>query len=65
MFISHDRSSHTCTYGMEEGRLQHSECKEIHAFKPFSSGDKGAITEQIQTLTLRGTGISSITYCIA
>ncbi len=37
----------------------HSVCKEVHVFKPFSSGQQGATTEQTVKLTFVGETVSS------
>ena len=44
---------------MKGGHLMHSVCKEVHVFKPFSSGQQGATTEQTVKLTFVGETVSS------
>ena len=53
------RSNHACELQVQEGRLSKSVCKENHIFRPFSSGDHGATTEQEQTLVFVEQSVTS------
>ncbi len=45
------RSEHVCQVSLIGGLLSRSQCQEEHTFKPFSSGQSGAVTTQLQKLT--------------